>query len=214
MQGKPTLHYFHLYGRAEMIRMTLYKAGVEFEDNRVTGQAWADLKASGKLESGQVPQLDLADGTKLTQSVAITNYLGATYKLKPEDPMLCYVGEKCVALTMDDFLMKHWMKAHFQPEEPRAAAIKEVIDTHMPVWLAALEKALPSTKLLCGDTSTIYDFQLGGAFVNVICNPNSKDAALWGPAMEKAGPKVQAYVAAFKEDMKEYLAQRPQDCTF
>ena len=80
----------------------------------------------------------------------------------------------------------------------------------MPAWLTSLEKAMPSTKLLCGDTATIYDFQLGGGFVNLICNPNAKDAALWGPAFEKAaGPKVKAYVAAFKEDMKDYLEKRP-----
>lgn len=158
--------------------------------------------------------LELADGTQLVQSGAILNYLGAVHKLKPEDPMVCYHAEKCVALSFDDFMMKHFFKAHFMPEEQRAPAIKEIMDVHMPAWLANLEKALPSTKLLCGDSSTIYDFQLGGGIVNLIINPNAKDAALWAPAWEKAGPKVKAYVAAFQEDMKDYLAQRPSDCTF
>lgn len=59
----PTLYYFDLFGRGEPIRMALWKAGVKFEDKRVTGQAWADLKASGKLEFGQLPMLEYSDGT-------------------------------------------------------------------------------------------------------------------------------------------------------
>lgn len=52
MQGKLTLHYFQLYGRAEPVRMALYKAGVEFTDNRVAGDDWKALKESGKLPYG------------------------------------------------------------------------------------------------------------------------------------------------------------------
>ena len=44
--GKLTLVYFDLYGRAEPIRMALWKAGVEYEDKRVTGPSWAEFKAS------------------------------------------------------------------------------------------------------------------------------------------------------------------------
>ena len=117
-----------------------------------------DLKGSGKLEFGQVPMLELADGTKMVQGGAILNYLGAVHKLKPEDPMVCYNAEKCVAVGMDDFMMKHFVKAMYSPEDKRDDLIKEVIDVHMPAMLANLEKCLPSTKLLCGDSSTIYDF--------------------------------------------------------
>ena len=113
MQGKPTLYYFNLYGRAEMIRMALHKAGVEFEDKRVSGDSWKELKESGKLEFGQVPMLELADGTQLVQSGAILNYIGAVYKLKHDDPMVCYNAQKCVDLSHEDYIMKHFFKAHF-----------------------------------------------------------------------------------------------------
>jgi len=59
------LYYFDLYGRAESMRMTLNKFGVQFEDVRMTPEQFGELKASGKLEYGQVPALELDDGTVL-----------------------------------------------------------------------------------------------------------------------------------------------------
>ena len=44
------LYYFDMYGRGEPVRMALWKAGVEFEDVRVTGDSWKRLKNSGKLD--------------------------------------------------------------------------------------------------------------------------------------------------------------------
>ena len=67
MQGKPTVRYFQVYAKGEPIKMALWKAGVDFEDNRFTPEEWQALKASGKLPFGQVPILELADGTVLSQ---------------------------------------------------------------------------------------------------------------------------------------------------
>lgn len=33
--GQMTVHYFDLYGRAEPIRMALWKAGVDYKENKV-----------------------------------------------------------------------------------------------------------------------------------------------------------------------------------
>ena len=53
--------YFDTYGRAEPIRMALWKAGVEFNDNRVTGDVWKAFKESGKLPFGSMPALEFED---------------------------------------------------------------------------------------------------------------------------------------------------------
>ena len=42
-------YYFPLYGRGEAIRMALWKAGVAYEDVRVSSE-WGSLKQSGKFE--------------------------------------------------------------------------------------------------------------------------------------------------------------------
>ena len=59
MEAKPKITYFDLFARAEPIRMALWKAGVEFEDNRVAGADFMALKTSGELEFGQLPMLEI-----------------------------------------------------------------------------------------------------------------------------------------------------------
>ena len=54
-----------MFGKAEPLRMCLHKAGVVWEDVRVTGDSWLELKASGKLEFNQVPMLELPNGERL-----------------------------------------------------------------------------------------------------------------------------------------------------
>ena len=46
------VYYFDVYGKAEPIRMLLSKAGVAFEDVRMTEEQLAGLKAEGILDYG------------------------------------------------------------------------------------------------------------------------------------------------------------------
>jgi hypothetical protein len=59
------LYYFDFYGKAEPIRMLLSKAGVKFEDIRITDELFAELKKEGVLDYEQVPMVELDDGTRL-----------------------------------------------------------------------------------------------------------------------------------------------------
>ena len=56
------IHYFDAYGRAEMSRMLLAHAKQPFENVNWTRETIGEIKASGKLEFGQLPALELADG--------------------------------------------------------------------------------------------------------------------------------------------------------
>jgi len=85
-------HYFDVYAKGEPVRMALTKAGVPFEDIVMAGDAWKTMKESGKPTFGQLPLLELEDGTCMVQTTAIMNYLGTVYKLAPEDPMHQYKG--------------------------------------------------------------------------------------------------------------------------
>lgn len=50
MAPKIKLVYFNMEGRAELTRLILAQAGVEFEDKRVTREEWMAMKPS-KLRS-------------------------------------------------------------------------------------------------------------------------------------------------------------------
>ena len=73
------MHYFDTFGRAEPIRMALWKVGCDYNDNRVSGEAWQALKDSGKLPFGTIPALELADGTVIAQATTIFHYLTDIY---------------------------------------------------------------------------------------------------------------------------------------
>ena len=124
--GKPTLHYFFLYARAEPIRMALWKAGVEFNDNKVTGESWAALKASGKLPFGQIPVLEFADGTVLSQQNVIESYIGEKYGLVPADLFENAKAREWTSHTTNDMFPKvyahMWSKAETRNDDLKKAA--------------------------------------------------------------------------------------------
>lgn len=90
------LTYFNGRGRAETARYVLAYAGAEYEDNRITGEQFAELKPS--LNYGQLPvkhesgyicfkgspvqwQVLEYEGTTLCQSVTIARFLATTFNL-------------------------------------------------------------------------------------------------------------------------------------
>ena len=105
---KPKLTYFDLGGRAEAIRMLLNHAKVDFEDCRVTGQAWADLKANtAECPNGQVPVLKI-DGKVLCQSSPILRHVGIKHGYYPaENAMACYDADLAIE-TINDFWNKEF----------------------------------------------------------------------------------------------------------
>ena len=77
-----------------------------------------------------------------------------------------------------------------------------------------IERKLPGTRFINGDKLTWIDFYIGGWIHNMVLNPRNKYAEQWAAIWANAGPKTKAYAAAFGEEMADYLASRPQDCTF
>jgi glutathione S-transferase len=86
------LYYLEIFAKGEPIRMMLTLAKIPFEDIRVNGEMMKTLREEGKLEYGQVPMLELEDGTKLTQTSAIINYVSTVYGLDPVGPLEVYRG--------------------------------------------------------------------------------------------------------------------------
>ena len=52
VDNKMTLTYFDLYGRAEACRMILNYGKIDFNDNRINKETFAQMKADGKCGPG------------------------------------------------------------------------------------------------------------------------------------------------------------------
>ena len=204
-------YYFDVYGKGECIRMALTKAGVAFEDLQMAGDAWKELKETGKPTFGQLPLLELEDGTCLLQTTAICNYLGAVYKLAPEDPLAQYKGQVICEHMWNDFFGKYVPSTLFMPPGAERDEKLKVLMTEFQKFCVNLAKLLPEDKkFISGDTTTVYDFQVAGFFTNLVLNEFAKDKDVWAVEWEKAPARVKQYVADFQEDQKDYLAARPK----
>jgi len=104
LEGQPTLTYFNLPGRAEVIRvlycMEALAGGIE--DKMISFEEWPNLKNSGTIPlGGQLPTLTLPDGTILTQSLAITRYAAKKTGMYPGDDLTAQKADAVVDCLVD-----------------------------------------------------------------------------------------------------------------
>ena len=125
------VHYFAGYGRAEAIRMALVHAKVPFENvNYGFGEELAKAKASGNLEFGQLPVLQVED-KYLAQSVAILRFVGLKYGYYPsEDPELCWRIDSTIDSLGD--ILNAFYKAAFADEASKPELFKTFFGTTLP----------------------------------------------------------------------------------
>ena len=81
------LTYFPVRGRAEISRLALEYAQVEYEDKRVTMEEWAELKPT--FPFGQLPYFEDGD-IAIPQSMSILRHIGRSYGVYLKDKMQTY----------------------------------------------------------------------------------------------------------------------------
>ncbi|CCQ12571.1 glutathione S-transferase-like [Pseudoalteromonas luteoviolacea B = ATCC 29581] len=97
--SKPKVTYFDVNGgRAEPIRLAFFIGGIEFEDDRFPYADFAEVKKRTPL--GQVPTLEM-DGQIITQSNAITSYVGKLAGLYPNDDFQALLCEEIMCSIED-----------------------------------------------------------------------------------------------------------------
>ena len=221
-----TLHkllYFDFPGKAEAIRLALTHAGVSFEDHRFADRAeFQALKASGRLQFGQVPALEVTtaagETTVLTQSAAILRYvakLSPATNLYPADPLLAARVDAVCDLEADAFVgvrvskYKERFGFGFLNEDKYAGELagvaealnKEVVPRHLTNLAKLLEAG--KTGWLAGTREpSIADF-VWGPVLDSINNgwTGDKDALT-------AFPSLRTFHARFREipSVKAYYA--------
>jgi glutathione S-transferase len=208
---RPTLLYFASRGRAELIRLVLAEAGVEYDEHHVgkgTPPAdgrptdLAELKAAGVLPFGAVPLWE-EPGLRLSQSAAIANHLARRHGLLPADPV---EAARCDELLggVDD-VRAEVRKITAAAPEKRAAVRAELEATVLPRWLGDLER-LVAPRLTAGGFAvgkglTVADLALW--YLLELLRDNGLGAALERcPGLSAffgriaARPRIAAYLAS------------------
>lgn len=163
----PRLIYFSSRGRAELIRLVLAQAGVEYEEEGVglyhstdKSPEFLALKESGKLPFDALPLWQEPDGFTLAQSEAIARYLARKHDLYGADlreSALCDMVMEGVKDLVSD-LSKIWSVEPGKRAEFRARLDREIV----PHWLSALERivARNPSGFAAGNAVTCADLAL------------------------------------------------------
>jgi len=143
--GKPVLTYFNARGRAELSRLILKEAGVDFTDVRIA--SLDDLKKQGKLAFDQVPLLEV-DGFQMVQSISIGRYLARKYGLYGNSAQEAALADMVVDGVLD--LATHRRNA--KTDEEKNSFEKEIL----PKWLGFFENLLKKQQAANGPGSKLF----------------------------------------------------------
>ena len=153
------LTYFNGRGRAELIRLILAQAGVKYEDNRVAGEQWTELKP--KTPFGSLPILEV-DGKTLGGSIPIAVFLAQRHGLAGANDF----ENAEIASIMDCLgdLVLGFMTMFFEKDETRKAELKKKFEEETcPKKFDVLAKKVSAEGWLYGSKVTYVDL----AFFNL-----------------------------------------------
>jgi len=201
----PKLTYLHGKGKGEAIRLTLHIGNVAFEDERISYEELATRREAGLLPFGQLPTLDIGDGTVYAQSQAILRWAGKQAGLYPEHLQL-----KCDMVIealndIDSQIVPAWyhsaMKRHPVTSEPmvplsdgQAAEVVQLLnDVVLPARLAPVERLLAegAGPYFCGAEMTTCDVVCYAILQDIAAGKLSKGG---GVKAEGGGPGIQPAV--------------------
>ena len=168
---KPTLLYFAGRGRAEVIRLALAEAGVEFEEHHVgrgtppvNGRPTdlAELKAAGVLPFGAVPVWEEPGGLRLAQSAAILNHLARRHGLRGASALEEARCDELLGAVED--VRGELRKLYLAAPGERADIRRELEERVLPRWFGDLERLLAprlaATGFAVGSSLTVADLAL------------------------------------------------------
>jgi glutathione S-transferase len=156
--AKPKVTYFDFpASRGEEVRLALAAAGVDFDDNRINGAGWAELKP--KTPFGSLPTFELEGRPVLAQVNAILVYIGREYGLHPKDNWEAARHEALMGAVED---LRHTVGPVTRIKDPEAslAARKELVADYLPRWAANIERQLGNGPFVAGETLSVVDIKL------------------------------------------------------
>jgi glutathione S-transferase len=133
-----TLTYFDIHGgRAEPARLAMHIGGIAFEDKRFAFADFAEVRKSTPLN--QVPTLEV-DGVQVTQSDAITRYVGKLGGLYPTDAYQALLCDEVLSV-LEDANIKLGASFGLTGEALKEARLK-LVSGPLTIYLSWLQKQL------------------------------------------------------------------------
>lgn len=124
-------------GRAEPIRIAFHAAGIAFEDNRLSFAEFGEMRHGTRFNS--VPVLEI-DGAAVTQSNAISRYVGKMAGLYPEDDLQALHCDEVLG-ALEDLL--HYIVRTFGLEGDELKNAREkLVEGWLSVYLKGLGELL------------------------------------------------------------------------
>lgn len=124
-------------GRAEPIRIAFHVADIDFEDERLSFAEFAEMREGTRFNS--VPVLEI-DGDVVTQSNALSRYIGGMAGLYPTDDLQALYCDEVLGALED---LNHYIVQTFGLEgEALREARAALVDGWMTVYLRGLAELL------------------------------------------------------------------------
>lgn len=196
--AKPQLFYFNGRGRAEISRLMMAEAGIDYEDKRVEGKDWAALKPTAPY--GQMPFMKVGALT-IAQSAAIERYVARVGKLYgANDLEAAQIDMVCEGFH--DAAKNFMAAAYNKDENEKKTKLAAYFKDEFPRWGAQLTALLKANggEYFVGKGVTLADF-VGYMILDVIRGANA-DAVKAFPELNAlvdrvaARPKVAAWIKA------------------
>jgi glutathione S-transferase len=197
------LIYFPSRGRAEVIRLALAEAGVEYSDETFkAGDEFAAMKASGRLPFQAVPVWE-EDGFRLAQSNAILNHIARAHGMYGKNAREAALIDQAIFAVED---VRIELRKLFTADPAKRPEIRaELLGKILPRWFGMLEKLLANNQdgkgFLVGDALSHADLVLWYLLEMSVDNdfgPALADCPRLRAFAERiaARPKIAAYLAS------------------
>nr|QUF59396.1 glutathione S-transferase GSTS1/2-2 [Brachionus angularis] len=139
------LNYFNLRGRAELSRLIFAAAGQKYEDVRIEGAQWPQLKKNTPF--GNLPYLEINDNGKVTvlsQSVTIARYLARKFNLAGKGDEEQAIVEMYGDQVTD--LLNEYIKISFERDQAKKTELnKKFFEETIPNNLRLFDSRIGST---------------------------------------------------------------------
>ena len=206
--NKLKLTYFDFPGgRAEPARLAMHIGGVPFEDYRFSPGDFSEVRKTTPLN--QVPTLHVND-LQITQSDAITRYVGKLSGLYPEDDLQALLCDEVMG-ALEDINVK--LGATFGKTGDALKSARDALTTDaLPTYLRWLQHQLESRggEFLADNRLTIADLK---AFVILRWLSSGKLDHIPMDLIETVAPKLNNYINRLAKipAIAQYYEIPPQD---